>query len=271
MQTPDQRRQPSYAPVSRARGSQVAVTTRSIEQPVAKDLPFGPALRVRQGRELKQRIQQYLQGDLDLKVTDNRSVMLTVKRDAKHKRYAVRLHHLFVDAPAEIVRALALYIGANEARASRLLNHYIDANEDQIQGVQPRRRLKLRTAGRVHNLARIFSELNERYFEGRLRTRITYGRNSRRGQSRRSIRLGSFTLEENLIRIHPGLDQGWIPEAYLQWVVYHEMLHAVHPIREVNGRRRFHTRAFAEAERCFELHAEAHAWERRHLPALLRI
>ncbi|MBW2731413.1 MAG: hypothetical protein JRH20_03410 [Deltaproteobacteria bacterium] len=220
---------------------------------------------------MQQRIQLYFKGDLDLKVTDNRSVIITVKRDPKHKQYHVRLHHLFVDAPAEIVRALALYIAVNEAQASRLLNHYIDANENQIRGVRPHRPIKISTTGRAHDLAEIFHKLNQRYFGDRLRSRITWGRNAGRGQSRRSVRLGSFTLEENLIRIHPGLDQGWIPAAYLEWIVYHEMLHAVHPMHVVNGRRRFHTRAFAEAEQRFELHAEVHAWEQRNLPALLRI
>ena len=83
--------------------------------------------------------------------------------------------------------------------------------------------------------------------------------------------MGSYSLEENLIRIHPGLDQEWIPACYLRWVVFHEMLHAAQPAPVVNGRHAFHTPEFAAEERRFVQYVEATEWERRNIAALLCI
>ncbi|PID38446.1 MAG: hypothetical protein CSB49_05555 [Proteobacteria bacterium] len=240
-------------------------------------LPLGPALRIQQAQGLTQRLMRRLgHGSLDLALTDNRSVMITVRRDAPRRHYDVRVHHLFCDAPEEIVDALARYIVLDDRKASRALGRYIDFNDHRIRepsedSKAARREVQLRTEGKHHDLQATFNVLNERYFKGEVSAGITWGRNAARGKARSSVRLGSYTVEERLIRIHPGLDQGWIPPVYLQWVVFHEMLHAVLPIPTVNGRRQFHTRAFNEAEARFEGIAEARTWEHRHLPQLLRI
>jgi len=53
-------------------------------------------------------------------------------------------------------------------------------------------------------------------------------------------------------------------------VIFHELLHAVHPPeRTEGGRRRVHTRAFREAERAHPDHERAAAWRRENLDWLL--
>jgi hypothetical protein len=241
-------------------------------------LPFGPARRIQQAQQLIQRLRRRLgQSTVELTLTDNRAVMISVRRDAPRRHYEVRAHQLFCEAPEEIIDALARYIVLDDRKASRALGHYIDLNDHRIgppRGGRPAdkpRETRLRTGGKHHDLQATFNVLNERYFAGKVAARITWGRNVARGKARSSVRLGSYTVEEQLIRIHPGLDQRWIPPIYLQWVVFHEMLHAVMPILTVNGRRRFHSRDFTNAEARFEGIAEARTWEQRHLPQLLRI
>jgi hypothetical protein len=233
-------------------------------------LPLSPALRVQQAQQLRRRLGAHLSGELQLTITDNRAVMISVQRDPRHARYQVRLHHLFVDAPTPVLRALARYVVFNDRGASRELNAYIDERQVRIRA-DDTPRTTIRTAGRVHDLRELFDELNELYFAGQATCRITWGRHAGRGRQRRSIKVGSYSLEEHLIRIHPGLDQAWVPRGYLQWVVYHEMLHALHPPPVVNGRHCFHTEAFAEAEKRFADFELALAWERRNLAALLCI
>jgi hypothetical protein len=206
-------------------------------------------------------------------VTDNRAVMISVQRDPRHRRYQVRLHHLFVGASDPVIRALARYVVFNDRAASKELGAFIEDRQNRIRAQEhPERPAPpIRTAGVTHDLRAYFGELNAAYFGRRLSCQITWGRRVGRGRSRRSIKIGSYSLEENLIRIHPGLDQHWIPPTYVKWILYHEMLHALHPAPLVNGRHHFHTPAFAAAERQFEEYAAAREWERRNLPALLCI
>jgi len=51
--------------------------------------------------------------------------------------------------------------------------------------------------------------------------------------------------------------------------VYHEMLHQVHDIPLVGGRRIFHTPEFLQQEAEFEHFDRARRWERAHLNRLL--
>ncbi|MCA9666757.1 MAG: hypothetical protein KC503_14255 [Myxococcales bacterium] len=261
---------------------------RGSDPPPRSALPVSPALRAQQSTALKRRLAAHLEGNIELVITDNRSVMVSVRRlhtparsgpargHSTHTRrpsYAVRLHHLFADAPEPLLRSLARYISYDCPDASRQLSAYIDANEEHVAepSAPAERAVVLRTQGKIYDLAEIAARLNKRYFDGRVEAQITWGRNAARGRARRSVRLGSYCVEDDLIRIHPGLDQRWVPDFYVEWVVYHEMLHAMHPIERVGGRRVFHSEAFLADERRFEDYERAHAWERRSIAALLSI
>ncbi len=230
---------------------------------------MGPARRAQQTGELRKRLLSQMDvKQLNITVTSNKTVMVSVTRDPKRRRYKARIHQVFLKAPDEVIRDLARYIVFNDEKASQAIGSYID---DAPTGGRKPRAERRHTAGKVHDLKVIFDQLNHSYFDGEVSCRITWGRHVRRGKARRSIKVGSYTLEDDIIRIHPGLDQEWVPDYYLQWVVYHEMLHAMHPIRVVNGRRRFHTSAFSRDERRFSHFHEAVAWEKQNLPALLSI
>ena len=60
---------------------------------------------------------------LELTLTNNHYSMISVRR--KTDGYRLRLHHMFVEAEARIVRALARYVVHNDRRASMLLGDYI--------------------------------------------------------------------------------------------------------------------------------------------------
>jgi hypothetical protein len=76
-------------------------------------------------------------------------------------------------------------------------------------------------------------------------------------------------VEDALIRIHPTLDRREVPEYFLAWIVYHEMLHQKHSIPVIAGRRRFHTREFLAEERLFDDYERAQAWQQQNLRWLL--
>jgi hypothetical protein len=206
---------------------------------------------------------------LELALTNNHYSMISVRR--KTDGYRLRLHRMFVDAEPRVVRALARYVVHNDKRASALLGDYIEANQHVIREQVPRpRTFKVRTAGRHHDLRAIYERLNSERFGGALDARITWGPSAAPGRSRRSIKMGSFAVEDRLIRIHPTLDRADVPDFFVAWIVFHEMLHGKHEILRDNGRRRFHTPEFLAEEATFPDFARARAWERTNLDRLLR-
>lgn len=222
-------------------------------------------------QRLERRILAHLpSGRLALAVTDNRYTMISVKRD-KGPLYRARLHHMFLDAPPHVTRALARYIALNDQDASRDLGRFIEQNQERIRRSARRRQapITLETRGEIFDLQEVFDELNQRYFGSRIDARITWGPRSLRRRRRSSIKMGSYSVEDRLIRIHPSLDRQFVPRYFLEWIVYHEMLHQVHDIPVIAGRRQFHTPEFLAEERRFADYERARDWERRNLDRIL--
>jgi predicted metal-dependent hydrolase len=224
---------------------------------------------------LEHRIAQHVpEARLALAVTDNRYTMISVKREKG--LYRLRLHHMFLDAEPEVVRALGKYVARNDRDASRLLGHFIDINQRKIR--RQRRHLRrppavtIETRGEVHDLQDIYDDLNLRYFADCIDARITWGQRNPPGAKRRrrnSIKMGSYSVEDRLIRIHPSLDRMFVPREFVEWIVYHEMLHQKHDIPIIGGRRIFHTEEFMAEEASFEHYEDARQWERDNLDRLL--
>jgi hypothetical protein len=225
-------------------------------------------------KELEHRIAAHVpDGRLALAVTDNRYTMISVKREKG--LFRLRLHHMFLDAEPDVVRAIGRYVSHNDREASRLLGRFIDVNQRKIR--RARRLSKpasvtIETRGEVHDLRAIYDDLNTRYFADCIDARITWGQRQPPGARRRrrnSIKMGSYSVEDRLIRIHPSLDRLFVPKLFVEWIVYHEMLHQKHDIPVVGGRRQFHTPEFLAEEAGFEHYDRARVWERENLDKLL--
>jgi hypothetical protein len=146
---------------------------------------------------------------------------------------------------------------------------YIEQNGHRIRADRPFMR-PLVTQGEHHDLLGIFETLNDKYFGGTVDALLTWGRPGRRAEQRRTIKLGSYSAVERLIRVHPALDRPWVPRYFVSYVVYHEMLHHVIPAPVEGGRRVLHPRAFVERESLFRDYERALAWEKAHIHRLLR-
>jgi hypothetical protein len=204
-----------------------------------------------------------------LTVHDNRSTMVSFRRCTDLVHY--RVHHMFLDAPQEVVRALATFAGPSRGTAARRrdagtrIDAFVRAQRARIG---PPRLDRLQPLGRAHDLQAIFDRLNRTEFGGAIDARIGWGP-VRTGRRRRTIKTGVYVHDARVIRIHPTLDRPEVPEFYVAAVVFHEMLHQAVPAREVNGRRIVHCTEFRRRERAYRDHARAKAWEERHLSLLL--
>ena len=81
-----------------------------------------------------------------------------------------------------------------------------------------------------------------------------------RGQVRRKIRLGSWTEKHRLIRIHPVLDSSEVPDYVIRFVVFHEVLHAMHGSEQIGSRQAFHGPEFRKLEKEHPDHDRAEDW-----------
>lgn len=220
---------------------------------------------------LERRIRAHLTvGEVRVTLTDNRYTMISVRRVKREQRYDVRLHLMFADADPVVVRALASYIADNDRDASRVLGDFIDNNNDYVRGKSRRTPTQvILTAGEHHDLREIFDRLNEQYFDNKIEAAITWGARAGKVRRRSSIKMGSYAVEDRLIRIHRSLDRAFVPAFFVDWIVFHEMLHQVHDILVRNGRREFHSKEFLADEMRFAHYERAREWERTHLDALL--
>ena len=176
---------------------------------------------------------------------------------------------MFLDAPAFVVEALVRYVTEGDRDASATLGDFIDDNGFQV--ARRKRSAPLTSKGKHHDLLAVFAKLNDRYFDGAMNTLITWGkRPTTRSKERRTIKLGSYSAIDRLIRVHPALDRKWVPRYFVAYIVYHEMLHHVIPGSRGLGRVNMHPPEFKEREREFRYFQRALEWEKRHIGRLLR-
>ena len=236
------------------------------------EIPFPagqPQIFVHEGarQSLERRLSQAAMKAVVLSITDNRRSMISFSsRDGVLR---ARLHHMFLDSPHAVQDALVRYVARGDRAASTLVGAYIDMNSHRIRADRPFLR-PLITQGSAHDLLSIFANLNDKYFGGTVDSLVTWGKSGRRASPRRTIKLGSYSAVERLIRIHPALDKPWVPRYFVSYVVYHEMLHHVIPAAIYNGRRVLHPAVFTRRERLFRDFERSMSWERAHVHRLLR-
>jgi len=246
-------------------------------------LPPGPEIRVparlraavreEQAQRLARKLVARRVPLVSLTLTDNRSVLLSTSRHGS--RLKLRLHRAFVDADRDALEAAAAFAigcgGEHRREALRRLRLHVDTwRQDNGKAAAPINPPEHRTEGDWHDLSSIRDALNRRWFKSRVEPDITWGRWSSLRGRRRTIRLGSCDARENLIRVHPALDQSWVPRLFVEAVVHHEMLHAAMPAKESGGRRCLHGPEFRRRERELPAFVAAEKWLATNLHKLLR-
>ena len=190
--------------------------------------------------------------------TDNTSTMITVHQSPA---CSVRLHRMFACAPSKVLSALAVYVKWPRHRASNAaLSRYIKEKSHLIKPAHTRGR-RIITRGRYFDLKDVFEKLNREYFDGKVTAMITWGRPFR-GRRRRSIRFGCVDREAGVVRINPSLDAPFVPGFFLEYIVYHEMLHCLVGAQfSADGRELAHHRAFREREKQYARYHDALRWQ----------
>ena len=180
-------------------------------------------------------------------------------------RVYVRVSDIFRAAPVNVHRALAFILVAKLLRRrtpqlhERVYRNYAFQPEVLRASDLARRqrgRKRISTArGRAYDLEKMFARLNRRYFDGALpQPTLTWS------QKRTRTILGHHDGAHETIVISKTLDSEDVPEWFVEFILYHEMLHIKHPARLINGRRFYHTKAFRAEEQRFPFYHEAQEW-----------
>jgi len=202
---------------------------------------------------------QSLVGDkLRLKINDNRSTMVSVKWEPDATK--VSLHRMFLSAPFDIRYALAKYLRGDDKSLDPAVKAYIEHAMPLMDYAKRLDVSLLETSGCVYDLKDIFCSINKEYFDSKLSLHITWFGNPL-PTSTRKCSLGLFQSPCKLIKIHRLLDHAHIPQYVVDFVVYHEMLHAVCPIKiDERGFAKIHSDEFRMKEVEFRQYEQAQQW-----------
>lgn len=180
-------------------------------------------------------------------------------------RVFVRISDLLQGAPPEVIRALAFLLVARLLSRKapqdheRLYRSYAFSPEmlrksDLARKARGRKVIST-SKGRFYDLERMFSRLNRLYFDGELdRPVLTWSQ-----RRARSI-LGHHDAAHDTITISKTLDSAEVPEWFVEYILFHEMLHIKHPARVIKGRRYYHTPAFRAEERSYPRYEQSQQW-----------
>ncbi len=111
------------------------------------------------------------------------------------------------------------------------------------------------------DITAIFDRLNAEYFNGRIEATVEWGRDSKT-KNRSSFRFGSYDASKKRIRLHPRLDQDFVPQCVLELTLYHEMCHQWVPPVKRNGVWQDHSPEFKKKEKEYKFYKEAKKWEK---------
>ncbi len=208
--------------------------------------------------------------NVDITFTENSSTM--VSRTQRGPQSVLRLHRIFRDAPEEllleIIRLFFLRIRRRKATAIRArLNDFVQLKQQEILKPVSSRKI-LTTTGAVFDLQALLNGIESRFFRGIPPVQIAWSRKILK-------RLMAKWIENpdplpNLVLINRLLDTPEVPEYYLEFLIFHELLHEVLPVRRSSGRWIHHPPEFRVLEREFPAYEQAQEWEKENLERLYR-
>ncbi|MDA8773524.1 hypothetical protein N9N03_00130 [Chlamydiia bacterium] len=128
------------------------------------------------------------------------------------------------------------------------------------------------TRSLVYDLQAIYNQVVRTYFTfspNEIQIRW-YG--SKQRKNKRSITLGTYSPQKKVISINRKLDCEKVPQNVLEFVIYHETLHHVIPVKidPITGRRIVHGLQFKLEEKKHPFYVESKQWLTKNQWALMR-
>lgn len=179
----------------------------------------------------------------------------------------IRISDILEDAPPEIILALcsvlcAKIVGEHIPRQENLAyRHYVLSEniQSRVHTVRATRGSKVVVGpvGDVYDLRDSFKRVREQYFDETMQMpTLTWSK------KRNVSQWGHYDPDHDTIVVSRIFDHPKVPEYVLDYIVYHELLHIVHPIEMHGARKSVHTKGFKQAEKDFLQFKEANTFLR---------
>lgn len=223
--------------------------------------------------ELRRLLSEAAGRPIELRINNNARTLISVNAIRPGPGLRVSVHRLFLEAPAAVQQALLEYVSARSERARGVLRRHIA--ELHVSEPRPAARAKRRRSGyrpRVYDLPARAAAINAAHFGGALEFGVEWFSPPSRPRRRvlRSVTLGHWDAAARIVRMHPMLDDVFVPPFFFDYVLFHELCHiAVPSTAGPTGRMRHHTRRFLAAEARYPRLIDAMAWQEHNLDKLL--
>ena len=185
----------------------------------------------------------------------------------------VRIGEVCKDAPMEVHKSLAFILVGKLLRKRisteisdvyREFSRSEELREIAVENKRTRgRKIITSSKGSFFDLESIFETLNMLYFDNSVKKPTLSWSKAKTFRI-----LGHHDATHDTIVISKSLDDKNVPRYVVEYIVFHEMLHIVHPVYRKNGRRFVHTPKFRRDERTFAYFTEAERWIERNTRSL---
>lgn len=177
----------------------------------------------------------------------------------------IKVSDMLYDAPEKVLVGLAYILISKIAGKKcpkieqKIYRLWINSTEMNLRHLQTRKErghsVIHKPFGAVYNLEDTFEKLNHKYFDSVLSMPILYW-----GKNATVKKYGHYDPSKHAILISKVLDDEKIPQYVVEFVLYHEMLHIVHDVKQSDYQNRCHHREFREDEKKFERYEDAEKW-----------
>ncbi len=208
-------------------------------------------------KNLKKSLREKINPDLEVEIIRDSKSLLHIENI--HNKRKLRIHSCFIRAPEQIIEAIAQYITGKRKRYNR---NKIIAFARRTFSTQLPECTETDYKGKFYNLKQIFDQLNKTYFNNSIKCDISFSRRFS-GKRTRSIVFGNYNPGKNLIRINRALDSESVPEFFIRYIIFHEMLHAHIYLSGMNSSR--HTKIFKKKENRYPELKLAEQWKKNNL------
>lgn len=206
--------------------------------------------------------------ELRIQFHRNTSTMASLSR--RGRSLTLRLHDLFTKAPFPVLDAVVRVFFTRRNRDSRREFHarildFVEKNRDLTLSSALAQCLSS-PRGRVYDLKHVRDAIRAEFLPRCPRVRIGWSQRITPSLMGKWIAMPNGL--PNAVMINRLLDSFEVPLFYLQYIVFHELLHEVIPIRREHGRWVHHPLEFRRRERQFPNFERALRWERENIARL---
>lgn len=200
-----------------------------------------------------------------VRIVFTRNASTMISRSERAGRITLRLHCLFQRAPEDILADVVRYFFSRKATVdtrkvrTRLIDFVAEHRESTLLPYPARRKMPPR--GECYDLDELRDRQLEEYFPD-IEAPPEMGWTHRCHRSLMGKWVEVPDPNRNLILINRLLDNSHVPSYYVDYVIYHELLHELTPIVRSRGRWIHHPPEFKRREKRYPLYKLAQQWER---------